>query len=111
MPYTVREFQATPNPNALKCVLDRAVARPGASGGAGGPTGAGPGGQGDHGARSYFSAAQAAGDPVAAALFAIEGITNVLIVKDWVTVSKAAEKEWGKLKPKIKAALAGVADG
>jgi len=99
MPYLVREFQATPNPNALKCVLDKPVPRPG---GGGAPA--------DHPSRSYFSREQAAGDPAAAALFAIDGVTNVLIVKDWVTVSKGAEKGWDKLKPKIKSALAGVPD-
>ncbi len=98
MAYLVQEFQATPNPNALKCVLDKAVARPDAGGTGGGADAA----------RSYFTREQASADPVAAALFAIEGVTNVLIVKDWVTVSKAPGAEWGKLKPKIKTALAGV---
>ena len=40
----VREFRDTPNPNAVKCLLDRSIGE---------------------GMRSYFDATQAAGDPVA----------------------------------------------
>jgi hypothetical protein len=100
MPYSVREFQPTPNPNALKCLLDRPVVGPGPQ-----VDGA------EHPARSYFTREQAAADPVAAALFAIDGVTNVLIVKDWVTVSKGALARWDKIKPKITSALAGVDGG
>jgi hypothetical protein len=95
MPYQVREFVETPNPNALKCVLDKPAASAGS----------------DRASRSYFTSEQGALDPVAAALFAIEGVTNVLVVKDWVTVGKSAEARWDRLKPKIKAALGRVADG
>ena len=42
MPYNVVEFQETPNPHAMKCVLDRAIAES---------------------PRSYFSREQAAADP------------------------------------------------
>lgn len=80
MPYTVREFQETPNPNAVKCILDRRVVEK---------------------TRSYFKAADAAGDAIAAALFAIPGVTNVLMNGDWVTVSKAAGAEWKGIKKAV----------
>jgi hypothetical protein len=80
MSYTVVHFQETPNPNALKCILDRPAAdRP----------------------RSYFAAPEAAADPLAARLFAIDGVTNVLINADWVTVGKRPDAPW----PRIRAAV------
>ena len=87
MPYTVREFHNTPNPNALKCVLDRSM--------------------GD-GMRSYFNAGQAAGDAVASRLFAIDGVTNVLIHGDWLTVSKRADAAWGPIRTAVERVLRGV---
>jgi hypothetical protein len=84
MPYAVRKFQATPNPNAVKCVLDRRV---------------GPG------VRSYFRAEEAAGDPLGAGLFGVGGVTNVLINGDWITVSKSPEAEWGLVKAGIERVL------
>src|SRR5438128_1453945 len=67
MPYTVQEFQPTPNPNALKCVLDRPLPEP---------------------IRSFRSAAEAAGDPLGSALFAVPGVTAVLLSGGWLTVNK-----------------------
>jgi len=88
MPWKIIEFVSTPNPNAMKCVLDV-------------PLGSGT--------RSYFSAASAAGDAHAAALFAIEGVTNVLIHESgWVTVSKSPDVAWPALKKKIERTLAGM---
>lgn len=84
MPYTVVEFQETPNPNAIKCVLDRAIAET---------------------PRSYFSKEQGAQDPLATGLFAIEGVTNVLILGNFVTVSKAPETPWRSLKGAIERTL------
>lgn len=84
MPYTVTKFQETPNPNAIKCVLDRRISdRP----------------------RSFFNAEQASGDPVAAALFGIAGVTNVLINTDWVTVNKSPEADWRGIKAAVERVL------
>ena len=85
MPYTVIDFRDTPNPNALKCVLDRS---PGAK------------------PRSYRSAPEASGDALGAAVMAIPGVTGVLIHDGWLTVSKDAGTGWGAIKPALKAALA-----
>ena len=84
MPYTVVEFQETPNPNAIKCVLDRDVA-------------AAP--------RSYFSKEQGALDPLASSLFALEGVTNVLILGNFVTVSKSPGASWKSLKAGVERVL------
>lgn len=84
MPYAVTKFQDTPNPNALKCIVDHRLSeRP----------------------RSYFNAEQAQDDPIAAALFAIEGVTNVLINTDWVTVNKRPEADWRAIKAAIERVL------
>ncbi|MCC6675615.1 MAG: NifU N-terminal domain-containing protein [Phycisphaerales bacterium] len=76
----ITQFQATPNPNALKCVIDHRLPDT---------------------PRSYFSAAQVNTDPLAARLFAIPGITNLLIHESFITVGKDPAADW---KP-IKAAL------
>ena len=78
-------IEDTPNPNALKCVTDKPPSeRP----------------------RSYFNAEQAQGDPLAEALFGIEGVTNVLIHQLFVTVCKAPEADWGPIKKSLKRVLA-----
>ena len=84
MPYEVREFQETPNPNALKCVLDKLVTEK---------------------PRSYFTADQASGDPLGRALFAIDGVTNILINRDWITVSKRAHMPWPRVRSAVQKVL------
>jgi hypothetical protein len=88
--YQVTEFQDTPNPNALKCVLDRPLSnQPFPSG---------------H-LRSYQTAAAAEGDPLAADLFTIPGVAGVLINPGWVTVSKAPDAQWKNVKAGVKKVL------
>jgi hypothetical protein len=89
MPYRITEFQTTPNPNALKCVLDRKLASP--------PQPPPP--------RSYFNAEQAKGDRLAEALFAISGVRNLLIQAGWITVSKAADSDWKPIKAAVERVL------
>ncbi|HLP82782.1 MAG TPA: NifU N-terminal domain-containing protein [Phycisphaerales bacterium] len=84
------EYITTPNPHALKCVLDAP------------PT---PLADADK-VRSYRDAASAAADPLAAKLFAIEGVRNILIVNNWITVGKAEAATWKSLKPALERALA-----
>lgn len=88
MGYTVLRFEETPNPNAIKCVLDRAVVAPGA------------------GSRSFRKPADAQGDPLAAAIFATPGVTNVLMCADWISVGKSPDAEWPGVKAGVKKALA-----
>lgn len=84
----IKEFQTTPNPNALKCVLDAPL-------------------DGASSIRSFRSAAEAAGDPIGEPLFRIKGITSVLIAPGgaWVTVNKDADTTWESVKPAVRAAL------
>jgi hypothetical protein len=85
-------FETTPNPNAIKCVIET-----------GDPT---------RPARSYFGVAQAedAGDDLAATLFAIDGVTNVLIHTAFVTIGKSADAKWAPIKKRARAAIE-AADG
>jgi hypothetical protein len=84
MPYRVTEFEPTPNPNAVKCWLDHPISdRP----------------------RSFLNAGMATADPIAAALFAQAGVTNVLFNGDWVTVNKPPSAEWSSVKAKVRQVL------
>lgn len=85
MPYAVVSFQETPNPNAIKCVLDKSPAprKP----------------------RSYSSPEQTQGDPLGAALLAIPGVQNVLIHDGWISVGKSASTDWKSVKAAVKKVL------
>lgn len=85
MPVQVR-FQPTPNPNAGKFTVDRKVVEGTAS-------------------KSFYGAAQAAEDPVASALFAIDGVASVFMVDDFVTVTKTPDADWNALVPAVTAAI------
>ncbi len=80
------KFENTPNPNAVKCLLES------------------PSAQGQ--IRSYFNAEQAVSDPLAERLFAIKGITNLLITPGWITVNKAPDASWAPIKKAIRTILA-----
>ncbi len=84
MPIRVVKFQETPNPNAVKCLLDRRAAES---------------------SRSYFDASAAREDPIGSRLFAIDGVRNVLIHADWITVGKAPESDWPRIKREVERVL------
>jgi len=79
-------FQATPNPNAGKFVVGRRVVEGKSS-------------------RSFYTAEQAAADPVATALFELEGVASIFMVDDFVTVTKQAVAEWSDLIPRVTSTL------
>lgn len=84
MGYRVTAFETTPNPNAIKCVLDRP------------PTEI---------PRSYFNAEAAGGDALAEALFAAGAVTSVLIHTGFITVNKSPDAAWPGLKREIERVL------
>jgi len=77
----IADIEDTPNPNAKKFVLKE-------------PLTWGV-------ARSYESAEQAKGDPLAAALFDIEPVTNVFYVDRWLTVTQDGSADWRELSRQI----------
>jgi len=60
------------------------------------------------GARRFASAAEAAGSPLAEALFAVEGITEVLVSGPSVTVTKGDETPWQATGKAVGAAIRSV---
>jgi len=84
MPYRVNSFETTPNPNAIKCLVEPSPASA---------------------PRSYFNATQAAGDDLALALFEIDGVTNVLIHTAFITVCKRPDARWPTIKKCIERVL------
>lgn len=84
MPVQVIRFDETPNPNALKCVLDGQVSdRP----------------------RSFRTPEEASTDPLAGALFSIRGVNNVLINGDWITIGKTPDADWKSVKSGVEKTL------
>jgi NFU1 iron-sulfur cluster scaffold homolog, mitochondrial len=70
----IDDIEDTPNPNAKKFILRE-------------PLTWGI-------ARSYENAEQAKDDPLAAALFAIDSVTNVFYVDRWITVTQDGGADW-----------------
>ncbi len=75
----------TPNPNAYKFTLDRLVT---------------PGGS-----QSFASADQAAANPLAARLFAVEGVKALFFLNNFITVTKDPAASWETLVPAIVEAI------
>ncbi len=73
----IADIEVTPNPNARKFILKE-------------PLTWGI-------AHSFDSAQEAEADPLARALFAIEGVTNVFYVDHWLTVTQDGSAEWTSL--------------
>jgi hypothetical protein len=92
MPYRVVKYQATPNPNALKVILDKAITdRPRS-----------------FRSREELDAAPAPRDPLAARFFAIDGVTSLLFSGDWLTVNKSPDAEWAPIKKAVERELAAI---
>jgi hypothetical protein len=77
--------QGTPNPNAAKFTLDRDLP--------------------DTEARSYFDAQAAGGDHLAERLFRVDGVRALLLVDNFITVTKAEDEEWPDMVAKIQTAI------
>jgi hypothetical protein len=85
MAIKVVEVQPTPNPNALKFVLDQAIVQQ--------PI-------------SMFNADAAKGNPLAEKLFNITGVASLLFLGDFITVNKSPTAKWPDITPKVKSVLA-----
>ncbi len=83
----VKAYEPTPNPDALKCLLDTHIS--------GHP-------------RSFIGAAQAAGDPVAGPMFERARLRAVLINTDWISINKEPDADWNEIKPIVEQVLAGL---
>ena len=84
MGFRVTQVQPTPNPNAVKFVLDRVIAEQPAS---------------------FLQADAAKRYPLAEQLFEIEGIRSVLFLGDFVTINKHPDVPWPPIKRQVKLLL------
>jgi hypothetical protein len=84
MPFRVSEVQPTPNPNALKFILD-------------GPVSEHP--------ISFFDAGSAQGNDLASKLFAIPGVSGLLFLGDFVTVNKQPAARWADIRGRVENVL------
>ena len=84
MSFEVVEIQPTPNPNAVKFVLNSPISdRP----------------------VSFLHAGAAKDHPLATKLFAIPGVTNLLLLGDFVTVNKEPSARWDKIQAQVREIL------
>lgn len=81
MPYEVVEIQATPNPNAMKYILNLVIAPQPAS---------------------FFNAEAAKNHPIASRLFLIPGVSSLLLLNDFVTVNKRPDVHWKSISQKVR---------
>ena len=82
----ITEIQATPNPNAMKISIEPALAG---------------------GTKSYFNWQAAAGDPLAARLFEVDGVIGVMLLGGFITISKHRDVEWAGVLAGVRGVLAG----
>ncbi|PSR02951.1 MAG: scaffolding protein [Bacteroidetes bacterium QS_8_68_28] len=78
--------ESTPNPNSLKITTD-----------------AGP--FIEEGLASFGSAEEAEGHPLGERLFSLAGVENLLVMPEFLTVTKGAGTEWDLLLPKVERVL------
>lgn len=84
----VRHVEPTPNPDALKLIVEKPLL--------------------SGGSKSFTSKAGAANDLLAKPLFEIEGITSVFYMSDFVTVNKKYDVPWEELEPRVRQAVEAV---
>ncbi|NBC18666.1 MAG: scaffolding protein [Bacteroidetes bacterium] len=78
---------ATPNPNSLKFTVDDDISFIA------------------DGMESFNTAQEAADHPLGHRLFAVQGVENVFIMPDFVTVTKHPASDWNVLEPQLQQAL------
>jgi hypothetical protein len=83
----VIEVQPTPNPNAMKFILDGSISdQP----------------------LSFFNAEAGKNHALAKALFEIPGVAGLLLLNDFITVSKTPKAVWKEVTPAVKRLLVSV---
>ena len=84
MGFRVVEIQPTPNPNAAKFVLDRPVSQQ---------------------PMSFFNSSAAKDYPLAKTLFAIPGVSSLLMLGDFITINKSPDTQWDDIIDRAKGVL------
>jgi NFU1 iron-sulfur cluster scaffold homolog, mitochondrial len=81
----VLRLEMTPNPNAIKFVLDGPIVA--------------------IGARQYENAAAAEGDAVATKIFALKGVQSVFYLDTFITVDRTGPEAWDEVRGVIESAV------
>lgn len=84
------DISPTPNPNSLKCTLRKGAFIP-------------------EGMESFRSAEEAAGHALGERLFGVEGVTDVFIVPQFLTITKSPAAHWDDILPAVQRAVREVA--
>ncbi len=71
----VLSVEETPNPNARKIIVDEPAQQP----------------------MSFFNADAARGYALAERLFAVQGVSSLLFLRDFITVNKSPEAKWADI--------------
>ena len=77
--------EGTPNPNAVKFSLDRPAT--------------------DRRSETFRAGSDPADSPLGAAIFALDGVTNVFLTANFVSVTKEADIDWDELLPAVVAQI------
>ncbi len=86
MGYTILHVETTPNPLARKLIVDPVPGR----------------------IVSVFDASKGSDDPLAAAVLGCDGVTNVLIHSEFISVCFTPDTKWATLKAQIGRAIGDV---
>lgn len=76
--YHVIDVELTPNPQALKFVLNEKILR--------------------YETRQFNSKAEAENDALARSIFEIEGVVSVFYMDKFITIEKSKDTDWGKIQ-------------
>ena len=87
--FRVVEIQPTPNPNAAKFVLDRPVSQQ---------------------PMSFFNSSAANDFPLAKKLFAIPGVSSLLLLGDFITINKSPDARWDDITDAARRVLESMPD-
>jgi len=87
--FRVIEIQPTPNPNAAKFVLDRPVSQQ---------------------PMSFFNSSAANDYPLAKKLFAIPGVSSLLLLGDFITINKSPDARWDDITDAARRVLESMPD-
>jgi hypothetical protein len=86
------DLQPTPNPNSLKFAARGATYMPA-------------------GMESFGSAREAESHPLGRALFSIDGVANVFMLPQFVTITKRPDADWDRMLADIERVLAAHLEG
>ena len=77
--------ESTPNPNSVKFVLNRTVV--------------------EQGSEFYDASLEGERSPLAQKMFKVPGVKDLLLMKNFVSLSRDPKKKWEEIAPKVEEVL------